>query len=413
VEYVDGKARFVVDEAFAAAAAAMKPKAFVAKGQLGAQAPLGFWDPLGYCEGITEMDFKKLRSSEIKHGRLAMMATIGFITPFYAKLPGYLSPSKDIKFEDIPVGITAISKVPAAGWVQILLFAAVCEFGLGPSIQEWKEGQPGDYGRGALGMFGPITDPVKKARSLSAEISNGRLAMAAITGMILQNGITGGTDAAMWFGSSALARNAKVVEYVDGKARFVVDEAFAAAAAAMKPKAFVAKGQLGAQAPLGFWDPLGYCEGITEMDFKKLRSSEIKHGRLAMMATIGFITPFYAKLPGYLSPSKDIKFEDIPVGITAISKVPAAGWVQILLFAAVCEFGLGPSIQEWKEGQPGDYGRGALGMFGPITDPVKKARSLSAEISNGRLAMAAITGMILQNGITGGTDSPMWFGNSP
>jgi len=210
-----------------------------------------------------------------------------------------------------------------------------------------------------------------------------------------------------------VARNAKVVEYVDGKARFVVDEASAAAAAAMKPQAFVAKGQLGAQAPLGFWDPLGYCEGITEMDFKKLRSSEIKHGRLAMMATIGFITPFYSKLPGYLSLSKDIKFEDIPVGITAISKVPAAGWVQILLFAAICEFGFGPNIQEWKDGQPGDYGRGALGMFGPITDPVKKARSLSAEISNGRLAMAAITGMILQNGITGGTDSAMWFGSSP
>jgi len=204
--------------------------------------------------------------------------------------------------------------------------------------------------------------------------------------------------------AARVAREAQVVTYVDGKARFVVDGA--APQAAFSPES-----QLGAQAPLGFWDPLGFCDGITELEFKRLRSCEIKHGRLAMMATIGFITPFYSKLPGYLSPSASLKFADIDNGLGAISQVPSAGWAQILIFAALCEFGPNPSLEEWKTGAPGDYGYGFLGMFGPVMDPEKKKRSLSAEISNGRLAMMAITGMVVQNGITGSTDSAMWFGS--
>jgi len=208
--------------------------------------------------------------------------------------------------------------------------------------------------------------------------------------------------------AARVAREAKVVTYVDGKARFVVD---GAAPQGGSSGAFSPESQLGAQAPLGFWDPLGFCDGITELEFKRLRSCEIKHGRLAMMATIGFITPFYSKLPGYLSPSASLKFADIDNGLGAVSQVPSAGWAQILIFAALCEFGPNPKMEEWRTGAPGDYGKGFLGMFGPVMDPEKKKRSLSAEISNGRLAMMAITGMVVQNGITGTTDSAMWFGN--
>jgi len=206
---------------------------------------------------------------------------------------------------------------------------------------------------------------------------------------------------------SRVARNAQVVTYVDGKARFVTE----GGASAQSAGTFSPESQLGVLAPTGFWDPLGFCDGITEMEFKRLRSCEIKHGRLAMMATIGFIMPFYDRLPGYLSPSANLKFADLPNGLEAASQVPSAGWVQIFLFAALCEFGFKRGIEEWKTGEPGDYGYGFLGMFGPVMDPEKKKRSLSAEISNGRLAMMAITGMVVQNGITGSTDSAMWFGS--
>jgi len=180
--------------------------AAVAKGpwspetELGAIPPLGFWDPCGFCDGIDEVEFRRLRSAEIKHGRVCMYATIGYMWPFYAKLPGELSPSLGLRFEDIPVGLKGAMSVPAAGWIQIFLLVALCEFGIGP-MQEWKTGPGGDKGKGFLGLFGPITDPAKKERSLTAEISNGRLAMLAFTGMCVQETAFGTDD--MWFGPAS------------------------------------------------------------------------------------------------------------------------------------------------------------------------------------------------------------------
>ena len=62
-----------------------------------------------------------LREGLKKHGRISMLATMGYITPeITGKFPGYLSPSAGLKFADVPNGLAAISKVPAAGWGQIL-----------------------------------------------------------------------------------------------------------------------------------------------------------------------------------------------------------------------------------------------------------------------------------------------------
>merc|ERR1719222_1659892 len=50
-----------------------------AKRQLGAMAPVGFFDPLGFTSVGDEKGFRKLRASELKHGRVAMMASIGLV----------------------------------------------------------------------------------------------------------------------------------------------------------------------------------------------------------------------------------------------------------------------------------------------------------------------------------------------
>ena len=44
----------------------------------------------------------------------------------YHKLPGYL-PSSNLKFEDVPSGTYAISKVPAEGWLQWVAACGFCE----------------------------------------------------------------------------------------------------------------------------------------------------------------------------------------------------------------------------------------------------------------------------------------------
>ena len=97
------------------------------------------------------------------------------------------------------------------------------------------------------------------------------------------------------------------------------------------------------------------------------------------------------KFPGYLSPSAGLKFADVPNGLAAISKVPAAGWGQILAYMAFCEVS-----QDQSPGTPaaaGDFGFKVL----TSSDPAEKTKKLSAELANGRLAMMAIIGMFFQD----------------
>ena len=80
----------------------------------------------------------------------------------------------------------------------------------------------------------------------------------------------------------------------------------------------------------------------------------------------------------------------MPNGLAAISKVPAAGWGQILAYMAFCEVS-----QDQSPGTPaaaGDFGFKVL----TSSDPAEKTKKLSAELANGRLAMMAIIGMFFQ-----------------
>merc|ERR1719198_1643023 len=211
-----------------------------------------------------------------------------------------------------------------------------------------------------------VEDSDKRTRSLNAELANGRLAMMAIIGMFFQDGLTGSA-----WGDWALYEASPL-------------------------RAF--ENELGVQAPVGFWDPAGYCKDGDVEDFKRRRETELKHGRVSMFAAMGYITPEYFKFPGYLSPSAGLKFEDVPNGLAAISKVPAEGWLQ---WVALCGF-YEIVVNVPNPSEPGNYGRGALGFTGSsIEDPDKRTRSLNAELANGRLAMMAIIGMFFQDGLTG------------
>jgi len=356
------------------------------EGNIGDQAPLGFWDPLGFTKDGDIAKFKKRREVEIKHGRVCMFATIGYIVPEYVKLPGYLSPSEDLKFEDVPNGLGAISKVPAAGWAQIIAFIGFIELSYNKPCAE-----PGNYGKGFLGLGSvglsqSIKNPDARAKKLAAELANGRLAMMAIIGMFFQDGLTGSAwgDWALYTGSPL--------------------------------RAF--ENETGVQPPVGYWDPLGLAAGGNTADFARRREVELKHGRLSMFATIGYITPEYYKIPGYLSPSAGLQFSDVPNGLAALSKVPAAGWLQIVTFLGLIEVNV---YNENQDGEPGNYGAGFLGlrsvgiMTKPFENPEERKKKLNAELANGRLAMMAIIGMFFQDGCTGSawgdwalyTDSPL------
>merc|ERR1712038_1845440 len=313
------------------------------------------------------------------HGRICMLATMGYITPeITGKFPGYLSNSLELKFEDIPNGLAAISKVPGAGWFQIIAYCLYCEatggFGYNSDNQS---SAPGD-----CGWKPPLLatdDPELKTKRLNAELANGRLAMMAIIGMFFQDGLTGSA-----WGDWA--------NYTDSPLRAFENE-------------------LGVQAPVGYWDPLGLAKDGDEFSFKRRRTVEIKHGRICMLATMGYITPeLTGKWPGFLSPSENLKFADIPNGLGALSKVPFTGWVQMIAYAGFTEVKAGYDAD--VNNTPGD-----MGWKPPLLatdDPDTKTRRLNAEIANGRLAMMAIIGMFFQDGLTGSawgdwanyTDSP-------
>merc|ERR1712056_104920 len=255
-------------------------------GELGVQAPVGFWDPLGLSSDGDAEVFKRRRETEVKHGRVSMLATMGYITPeLTGKLPGFLSPSAGLAFKDIPNGLGAISKVPAAGWLQIVAYCAFCELS-----QDQSAGTPaakGDFGWKLL----TASDAEAKTKKLAAEIANGRLAMMAIIGMFFQDGLTGSAwgDWALYTGSPL--------------------------------RAF--ESELGVQDPVGFWDPAGFSADGNVENFQRRRQTELKHGRISMLATMGYITPeLTGKFPGFLSPSMGLKFSDVPNGLAAISKVP-------------------------------------------------------------------------------------------
>ena len=80
----------------------------------------------------------------------------------------------------------------------------------------------------------------------------------------------------------------------------------------------------------------------------------------------------------------------MPNGLAAISKVPAAGWGQILAYMAFCEVSQDQSAG--TAAAAGDFGWKVL----TASDPAEKTKKLNAELANGRLAMMAIIGMFFQ-----------------
>ena len=45
--------------------------------EIGVCAPLSYFDPLGFAPKNKRQNFKNLRAMEIKHGRVAMLASVG------------------------------------------------------------------------------------------------------------------------------------------------------------------------------------------------------------------------------------------------------------------------------------------------------------------------------------------------
>mmetsp|Transcript_5674 Transcript_5674/g.16436 ORF Transcript_5674/g.16436 Transcript_5674/m.16436 type:complete len:201 (-) Transcript_5674:35-637(-) len=144
---------------------------------------------------------------------------------------------------------------------------------------------------------------------------------------------------------------------------------------------------------VGF-DPLNFSEYF---DMKWLRESEIKHGRSAMLATLGFVMQQFWTIPGYQHVD-DSNMGPSVVGVSAM--------LQIVFWMGVLEFwtNKGNVTMETMFNDPnrvpGNLGFDPMGLAKGKSEEQMAEMQLK-EIKNGRLAMLAIGGMIHHNWVTG------------
>jgi hypothetical protein len=146
-------------------------------------------------------------------------------------------------------------------------------------------------------------------------------------------------------------------------------------------------GLVGDCAPLGYFDPLGFAKDASPETMKKFREAELKHGRVAMLASWGMITAdvFHPLFGGKLSSNP----------LLAITQVPKLGLLQIVLFIGFMEV-LGILNSRRPDYEPGNF----LGTSQWETTETWDNYQLR-ELNNGRLAMFGSIGMLTHAYITG------------
>lgn len=152
--------------------------------------------------------------------------------------------------------------------------------------------------------------------------------------------------------------------------------------------------EIGAQPPLGFFDPLGLLDGADAARFNRLRYVEIKHGRVCMLAVLGHIvTTGGVRLPGDID-YHGTSFASIPSGLAALSKVPAAGLLQIFLFVGFLELGVMKDIT--GDGEfVGDFRNDFVDFGWDTFTPEEKERKRAIELNNGRAAQMGILALMV------------------
>ena len=164
--------------------------------------------------------------------------------------------------------------------------------------------------------------------------------------------------------------------------------------------------ELGAQAPLGFFDPLGMLDDADQERFDRLRYVEVKHGRICQLAFLGqIVTRNGIHLPGDIDLSGH-SFESFPNGWAAINgpdAISGAGLAQLVLFVGALELGV---MKDEANGAapgdfPGDFRNGALDFGWDTFDEETQLSKRAIELNNGRAAMMGILGLMVHEQLGG------------
>ena len=161
--------------------------------------------------------------------------------------------------------------------------------------------------------------------------------------------------------------------------------------------------ELGAQPPLGFFDPFGMLSGdCTQERFDRLRYVEIKHGRIAQLAFLGqVVTRAGIHLPGSINYAGD-SFDSFPNGVAALfgpNSIPTAGLVQMIATIGVLECAFMRDVPGTGNEHVGDFRNGYIDFGWDDFDAETKLSKRAIELNNGRAAMMGILGLMVHEEI--------------
>ena len=178
--------------------------------------------------------------------------------------------------------------------------------------------------------------------------------------------------------------------------------AFAPAPVAKTTSALNAfESELGAQPPLGFFDPLGLLDEAGQGRFDRLRFVEIKHGRISMLAFLGnIITRAGVHITGDISTTEGVTFDDIGNGWAGWLEVPRDGALQIVFFVGFLELFVMKDVTGEND-FVGDFRNGAIDFGWDKFDEDTKLKKRAIELNNGRAAMMGILGLMMHEQLGG------------
>jgi len=161
---------------------------------------LGDFDPAGFMAGKDKLEVYRLREAELAHGRVSMLASLGFLVQekFHPLFSGDGGPAID-QLPSLPIWLwgamlagigSAEQRRIAKGWAKL-------DPKTNKAASALREGyMPGDL------AFDPLNlkpeDPVEFRLMQEKELSHCRLAMIAAAGFLAQEAVSGQTWGAYW-----------------------------------------------------------------------------------------------------------------------------------------------------------------------------------------------------------------------
>ncbi|CAK9032933.1 unnamed protein product [Durusdinium trenchii] len=379
------------------------------------------FDPMGFSLAIdirwlreAERDGGRQRDvrAELKHGRVAMLATVGWIaTDLGLRVPGEPFQVSTIEAHDAMVKFGSMPQTLDVEWqlvgIGILVWLGYLELFGFLAIINMQEGKtdrkPGDFG---LRGFYPA-DAKGQYDMQVKELRNGRLAMLAFSGIVTVGVLT--QEKWPFFNAvvNAVSSPSKTISskssFCGAAALSARSNTVACQAATSKSMPFLPKpqnlgGLVGGEAE---FDPLGFSDTF---DVKWLRESELKHGRVCMLATIGFVAEQYWNFPGCPeTPDALQAIYTAPPNLTALL-IFIAGYIESSSYDGKLTM-LDMFEGEGAKRAPGDLNFGKRFLPG---DKEKADELATKELNNGRLAMLAFAGMIHHNLVVKGPLFPLF-----